>query len=96
MDDLDVRIALRDFEEAVRSIEKGNAGYHPILTARTTDIDFHGYKTGDLFPLVASPVASDETTDGLHLTFSGLGITFTQFHEKILALTCASGRGRSC
>lgn len=31
MDDLDVRIAMRDFEEAVRSIEKGNAIVHQVV-----------------------------------------------------------------
>lgn len=46
MDDLDVRIAQRDFEEAMRSIEKGKANFFPnILMNRTSITCLDGFKT---------------------------------------------------
>lgn len=59
MDDLDVRIALRDFEDAVRSIEKGISLLALVHINRAANACVHGFQTGDVFPPVSSPVPSN-------------------------------------
>ena len=86
MDDLDVRIAQRDFEEAVKGIEKGASLSQCfwVNVRRSTNTRLNGAQTSHLFSSIFTPPTSNPATHRLPFPCSGFRIPPPVLHQPLL------------